>query len=1291
MSNAFLHRLHSPERPVIVFDGAMGTNLQVQNLTAEDFGGPEYEGCNEYLVVTNPKAVETVHRGFLEAGADVIETDTFGGTAIVLAEYDLADQAYALNKTAAALARRVADEYSTPEQPRFVAGSMGPGTKLPTLGHIDFDTLKNAYAEQARGLIDGGVDLLLVETCQDVLQIKAALNGIEAAFTQVGQRLPLMVSVTMEQQGTMLVGTEMAAALAILEPYPIDILGLNCATGPDLMKDHIKHLSEQSPFAISCIPNAGLPENVGGHAVYRLTPMELRMALMHFVEDLGVQVIGGCCGTRPQHIAQLAEIAKDLRPKPRPVRDGWQEGEIERGGEQSALAQNSNPPLPLPGGEFKIQNSKFTFPRPALNYVPSAASIYSTQPYEQDNSFLIVGERLNASGSKKCRDLLNAEDWDGLVALARAQVKEGAHILDVNVDYVGRDGERDMHELVSRLVTNVTLPLMLDSTEWQKMEAGLKVAGGKCILNSTNYEDGEERFLKVLELAKQYGAGVVVGTIDEDGMARTAEKKFQIAQRAYRDALEYGIPAHELFFDTLALPISTGIEEDRVNGQATLESIRLIREHLPGCHIMLGVSNVSFGLNPAARVTLNSVFLHEAIQAGLDGAIVSAAKILPLAKIEPAHQQVCQDLIYDRRQFDGDIVTYDPLTKLTTLFEGKSLQKKVAIAKDLPIEEQLKQHIIDGERIGLEDALTKALETHPPLEIINTFLLDGMKVVGELFGSGQMQLPFVLQSAQTMKAAVAYLEPFMEKADTNGSGKGTFVIATVKGDVHDIGKNLVDIILSNNGYKVVNLGIKQPVEAIIQAYREHNADCIAMSGLLVKSTAFMKDNLATFNQEGITVPVILGGAALTPKFVYDDCQQTYNGQVIYGKDAFSDLHFMDKLMPAKTAGTWDDLKGFLGEAEEKAEGRRQKAELEGRRQKVEEKAEAESKIQTHPGPSQEGNPTSKAESKIQTHPGPSQEGSPTSKIDPPLSPNTTRSEAVDPHIPRPTPPFWGTRVLTPDDMSLDDVFWYLDLQALFVGQWQFRKPQEQSRAEYDAFLQETVHPILSTWKQRILADNLLHPQVVYGYFPCLAEGNSLHIYDPSAVEEIQNSNPPLPLPGGESKIQNFPAPLATFTFPRQNSLRRLCIADFFLPKELAAPGQFDVFPMQAVTVGEIATEYAQKLFQADQYTDYLYYYGLSVQVAEALAEWTHARIRQELGFGGQEPATIREVLQQRYQGSRYSFGYPACPNMADQPIQLDLLQAHRIGLSIDESEQLYPEQSTTAIIAYHPVAKYFSA
>ncbi|MEG3881599.1 methionine synthase [Microcoleus sp. herbarium7] len=1186
MNSRFLDRLHHPSRPVIVFDGAMGTNLQVQNLTAEDFGGKEYEGCNEYLVHTKPEAVANVHRGFLEAGADVIETDTFGAASIVLAEYDLADKAYYLNKTAAELAKGIAAEFSTPEKPRFVAGSIGPGTKLPTLGHIDFDTLTAAFAEQAEGLYDGGADLFIVETCQDVLQIKSALNAIEAVFKKKGARIPLMVSITMEATGTMLVGSDISAALAILQPYPIDILGLNCATGPDRMAEHIKYLSQHSPFVVSCVPNAGLPENIGGHAHYKLTPIELKMALMRFVEDLGVQVIGGCCGTRYDHIRELSEIGKTLTPKIREI--SWE---------------------------------------------PSAASIYTAQPYEQDNSFLIVGERLNASGSKKCRDLLNAEDWDGLVAMAREQVREGAHILDVNVDYVGRDGVRDMKELVSRVVTNATLPLMLDSTEWEKMEAGLKVAGGKCLLNSTNYEDGEPRFYQVLDLAKKYGAAIVIGTIDEDGMARTADQKFAIAQRAYNAAVARGIPAEEIFFDTLALPISTGIEEDRKNGKATIESIRRIRQELPGCHVILGVSNISFGLNPAARQVLNSMFLHEAMQAGMDSAIVSPNKILPLAKIDPKHQEICRKLIYDEREFDGEICVYDPLGELTTVFAGKTTKRDRTEDANLPVEQRLKQHIIDGERIGLDIQLAKALETYPPLHIINTFLLDGMKVVGELFGSGQMQLPFVLQSAETMKAAVAYLEPHMEKSESGDNAKGTFLIATVKGDVHDIGKNLVDIILSNNGYRVINLGIKQPVDNIIDAYEKHKADCIAMSGLLVKSTAFMKENLEVFNQRGITVPVILGGAALTPKFVHEDCQNTYKGKVVYGKDAFSDLHFMDKLMPAKSAGNWEDLQGFLDENEN------------GNGAVKETKTSEEIAVE---------------------------DAKKAAKLEIPTVIDTKRSEAVAIDIDRPNPPFWGTQLLQPEDIPFEEIFWHLDLQALVAGQWQFRKPKDQSREEYDAFLAETVYPILEQWKHKILTEKLLHPQAIYGYFPCQAEGNSLYVYQP----EIMNNG------------QDVSTPAATLTFPRQKSARRLCIADFFAPKE---SGKIDVFPMQVATVGEIATEYAQKLFANNQYTDYLYFHGLAVQTAEAIAEWTHARIRRELGFGSEEPDNIRDMLAQRYRGSRYSFGYPACPNMADQYKQLELLKCDRINLYMDESEQLYPEQSTTAIITYHPAAKYFTA
>ncbi len=1217
MTHPFLQRLQDH---VLVFDGGMGTSLQMQNLTADDFGGPDLEGCNEYLVISKPEAVEKVHADFLAAGADVIETDTFGGSSVVLAEYDLSDKAYEINVAAAQLAKKVAANYSTPDKPRFVGGSIGPGTKMPTLGFATFDELKTSYTEQIRGLVEGGVDFLIIETCFDVLQIKSVLVAAEVIFQEKGYRLPIMVSITMEIQGTMLAGTEISAALTILEAYPIDVLGLNCATGPDRMTEHIRYLSKHSPFPISCIPNAGLPENVGGQAHYTLTPEQMQFHLRHFVEDLGVAIVGGCCGTHPGHIQALAEAVQTLRPKHRQVEQ-----------------------------------------------IRAAASIYTHQPYEQDNSFLIIGERVNASGSKKMRDLLNAEDWEGLVSLAKEQVREGSHILDVNVDYVGRDGESDMRELVTRLVTQIQIPLMLDSTEWQKMEAGLKSAGGKCLLNSTNYEDGEERFFKVLDLAKTYGAGVVVGTIDEDGMARTADKKFEIAKRAYDQAVEYGIPPYEIFFDPLALPISTGIEEDRVNGAATIESIRRIRAELPECHVVLGVSNVSFGLSPAARVTLNSMFLHEAREAGMDAAIVSAKKILPIAKIEPEHQEICRDLIYDRRKFENGICVYDPLTKLTQVFEGVTAKTTHIADENLTLEEKLKRHIIDGERIGLDKVLNEALQVYPPLEIINTFLLDGMKTVGELFGAGQMQLPFVLQSAETMKAAVAQLEPHMEKADANES-KGIFVIATVKGDVHDIGKNLVDIILSNNGYKVINLGIKQPVENIIDAYYEHKADCIAMSGLLVKSTAFMKDNLETFNERGITVPVILGGAALTPKFVHEDCQNTYKGRVVYGKDAFADLHFMDKLMPAKSEDNWDDIKGFLNEATDTAEMTNGK---------VDSGNGSRANGSATNGSATNGSGTHGTTVKVQAEP-----------VD------TRRSDQVDPAIERPIPPFWGSKILAGSEViPWSEIFWYIDKQALVAGQWQIRKSKGQSQEEFQAFLQTKVDPVIDRWKQQIVDEAIMQPRVVYGYFPCQAQGNDLIIYDWSSfTDQLDPSSDLESLFQQRAGLERLQRPAkaqekARFTFPRQRSMHRLCIADFYADVD---SGVVDVFPIQAVTMGPEATTFAQELFASDQYSDYLYFHGMAVTLAEALAEWCHARIRHELGFGQEDSPDIRRILHQGYRGSRYSFGYPACPHIPDQRLLLDLLQAERIGLSMDESDQLDPEQSTTALITYHPVARYFS-
>src|SRR5258705_254690 len=841
--------LDTPKGRIVVFDGAIGTNLQVQNLTLDDFGGLRLEGCNETLLVTRPDAVENVHVAFLDVGCDVIETNSFNGTPVDFAEYDIGDKAYDMNVLAARLAKRIAADYSTKEKPRWVAGSMGPGRKLPTLGHITFADLKAAYAEQVRGLLDGGADLLIVETCQDLLQTKAALAAIFGHFEKHRVRVPVIAQVTIEIFGTMLNGTEIGAALTALAPFPIDVVGMNCGTGPRHMTESIRYLCENAPLPVSVLPNAGLPSVKEGRMLYDETPETFTAQVQHFAGDFGVNIVGGCCGTTPAHLKLVVEAMQRITPK---VRDA--------------------------------------------KLVAAASSIYFQQPYVQDASFLIVGERVNASGSKKMRDLLNAENWDGLVSLAKEQEQEGAHVLDVNVDFVGRDGEADMHELASRLVTNIKLPLMFDSTEWEKMEAGLQHAGGKSILNSTNYEDGVPRFSKVLALAKTYGASVVIGTIDEEGMARTADGKFAIAKRAYEQATgELELPASDIFFDPLALPISTGIEEDRRNALETIEGIRRIKQELPGCFTILGVSNISFGLNPASRVVLNSVFLHDAVEAGLDAAIVNASKIEPLNRIGEQELKVAHDLIYDRREFEGDVCIYDPLTAFTTLFENVKAKTAKKESKGATVEERLKNHIIDGEKIGLEDELTKALETHPALDIINNILLDGMKVVGELFGSGQMQLPFVLQSAEAMKAAVRFLEPFMEKKG-GATAKGTLVLATVKGDVHDIGKNLVDIILTNNGYKVINLGIKQPIDNILQAQDEHKADAIGMSGLLVKSTLIMKDNLELMNERGIKAPVILGGAALTRRYVNEDLKSLYKGSLFYAGDAFAGLHTMDKLM-----------------------------------------------------------------------------------------------------------------------------------------------------------------------------------------------------------------------------------------------------------------------------------------------------------------------------------------------------------------------------------------------------------
>ncbi|HLM55356.1 MAG TPA: methionine synthase [Pyrinomonadaceae bacterium] len=1182
--NNFLEAL---KERVVVFDGAMGTNLHAQNLTIDDFGGPQFENCSEHLLVTRPDAVEKVHADFFAAGCDVVETNSFGGMRVVLAEFGIAEMAYELNVAAAKLARRVAADFSTKDRPRWVAGSMGPGTKLPSLGQATFLGLKDAYAEQARGLLDGGADLLIVETCQDLLQLKAALAGVFHEFAASRRRVPVIAQVTIEQQGTMLLGTEIAAALTAVEPFPIDVFGMNCATGPKQMTENVRYLTQNSRFPVSVIPNAGIPDNVGGHAVFRETPESLAADLQHFARDLGVAIVGGCCGTTPAHIRAVVEAVSGLTPMRREA--------------------------PL---------------------TPAASSLYVQQPYRQDTSFLIVGERVNASGSKRMRDLLGAEDWDGLVSLAREQEREGAHVLDVNVDYVGRDGVADMHELASRLVTNVRLPLMLDSTEWEKMEAGLQHSGGKCILNSTNYEDGEPRFMKVIELAKEYGAGVVIGTIDEQGMARERDMKLEIARRAYGQAIQLGVPAYDIFFDPLALPISTGIEEDRRNAVETIEALRLIKRELPGCSTLLGVSNVSFGLSPASRVVLNSVFLHEAVEAGLDAAIVNASKIVPLNRIGERELEVALDLIYDRRRFEDDVCTYDPLTEFTKLFEGVSTKSIKKDTTDLPVEERLKQHIIDGEKQGLEDNLNLALDSHPALEIINDILLDGMKTVGDLFGSGQMQLPFVLQSAEVMKSAVRFLEPFMEKKG-GATAKGTMVLATVKGDVHDIGKNLVDIILTNNGYRVVNLGIKQQVETILQAYEEHKADAIGLSGLLVKSTLVMKENLELMNERGLRVPVVLGGAALTRRYVEEDLKSLYQGELFYARDAFDGLHIMDSL----TGAGAEEGKAERAAAAKAGAGSAQTVPAEA--DEAEELVGEDAKLGIKHAPRARSSRAPRPAHAFGTD-------------------DTTRSD-VNPNAPIPRAPFYGSRVV--DSIPLGDVFAFVNETALFKGQWQFKQGRR-SAEEYRALVAEKVRPVYEELKERSKRERLLVPQVVYGYFPAQSEGNDLIIYEEDARTER-----------------------VRFTFPRQPAGRRLCLADFFASKE---SGRVDVAAFHLVTVGRRASEYAQELFRSDNYADYLYFHGLSVESAEALAELWHKRVREELGIAGRDAAELNKLFHQGYQGSRFSFGYPACPDLEDQTKLFELLRPERIGVELSEEFQLVPEQSTSAIVVHHEEARYFS-
>lgn len=1142
---------------VLIYDGATGTNLQLQDLQASDFGGAEFEGCNEILVVTKPESIERLHRSFLEVGVDVIETNSFGSSSIVLNEYGISDRAHELSLASAQLARRVADSYATANNPKFVAGSIGPGTKFPTLGQITYEELTASYEEQAYALLEGGVDLLLVETMFDLLSGKAAINACHRAMVRHGRIVPIQAQVTIELTGRMLPGTEIGAALTSLAPMGIDLIGLNCATGPVEMYEPLRTLAENSPIPISCLPNAGLPSVVDGLMHYDLTPEALAEHLAKFVAESGVRVVGGCCGTTPEHLAHVVEAVRQVEPAKRA-------GQLE----------------------------------------PSVASIYSSTLYSQENSVLMVGERTNANGSKKFRDAMLEGDWDTCVSIGREQIGEGAHVLDVCVDYTGADGVADMNEVMSRFATQSSVPLMVDTTETKVARQALSWIGGKALLNSVNLEEGQGEGTRLdgfLSLAAEFGAAVVATCIDEEGQARTAEWKLRAARNITEIATtKYGLSPSDIFIDPLALPLSTGMEESRRDGIETIEGIRRIKAELPGVRTILGLSNISFGLNPAARQVLNSVYLHECTEAGLDAAIVHASKILPLHRIDERAREVCLDLIYDRRR-EG----YDPLTELLGLFEGVTLAAQSGPAlDDLELDARLRRRIIDGVRVGLEDDLAEALTSgHSPLLIVNDILLDGMREVGDLFASGEMQLPFVLQSAETMKSAVAYLEPFMEKSDQGGRGR--IVLATVKGDVHDIGKNLVDIILTNNGYEVINLGIKVGITEMIQAVEEHKADALGMSGLLVKSTLIMRENLEELNARGLAhVPVLLGGAALTRTYVERDLREVYEGRVFYGKDAFEGLRVLDRLGEIRRGEVVDDAYGR--ELSEKNVQRRFREEF------------------------------------VQA---------------PDLPSRSPEAETTNPLY---APPFVGSRVAK--GMSVDEISEFINLTSLFRNQWGYR-PEE---GEDDNAFKTRVSAILREQLAIAKSENLLIPQVVWGHFPAVADGQDLIIFtdDTRTTERTR------------------------FHFPRQNESPYLCIADFF--RSADSPDK-DYASFMLVTMGERVSERCKELFDEDRYNDYLMLHGLGVEMAEALAEMWHKRIREELQFAHEDGPNLLGLFRQQYRGGRYSWGYPACPDLSDNAKVADLLEASRIGVVVSEGFQLHPEQSTDAIICHHPRSKYFIA
>jgi 5-methyltetrahydrofolate--homocysteine methyltransferase len=1147
---------------VLLCDGGTGSRVQVMDLDIQrDYWNQE--NCTEVLNLSRPDLVRDIAHGYFAAGSDMVQTNSFGGSPITLAEFNLGDRAREINRRAAELAREAAEEF-VDGRTRYIIGSVGPGTKLPSLGNIAYDPLEAALAEQCRGLLDGGVDAILIETCQDTLQIKAAVNGAKLARAEAGREIPIFVQVTVETTGTLLVGPDIAAATTVVHALGIPLMGLNCATGPQEMAEHVRWLSRNFLGLLSVQPNAGLPELVDGKTRYPLGAADMATWVERFVAEDGINLIGGCCGTDTPHIAALDAMLRR--------RGGFRPAPVER----NAI------------------------------WIPSVASLYGQIPLRQENSFFGIGERCNANGSKKWRELQEKGDWDGCVSMGREQLAEGSNALDICTAFVGRNEMAEMNEVITRFTSSVNAPLVIDSTETPVLEAALKLHGGKPIINSINFEDGEQAAMDRMILSRRFGTAVIALTIDEIGMAKTAERKLEIATRLIEFACDrYGLPQSDLLIDPLTFTIATGNEDDRKLAEWTLDGIRLIREKFPEVQIVLGLSNVSFGLNPAARAVLNSVFLDHAVRAGMTGAIVHVSKIRPLHLIAPEEVQVAEDLIFDRRT-----ETYDPLQKLLEIFADRKLAEATKKTRAETVEGRLRDRIVDGDRKGLDDELASALNEHSPLDIINNILLDGMKTVGELFGAGKMQLPFVLQSAETMKAAVAYLEPFMERIE--GQEKGTIVLATVKGDVHDIGKNLVDIILTNNGYRVVNLGIKVPLIDMVAAVREHRAHAIGMSGLLVKSTVVMRENLEEMSRQGLEIPVLLGGAALTRNYVEDDCVRAYAcGRVAYARDAFDGLHLMDRV----TGNAFDD---FLSAVQAKRAGK------------------ARNTQRTL------GRADDRAFQPVD------------------VKQVQQRRRRITADIPPAEPPFWGARVV---EASPKAVVPFINERSLYQFQWGFRK-QGRNLDDFLGWAKQELRPVMKRMLAICDAEQILRPQAIYGYWKAAGQGNDLILFEPDGTTEV-----------------------ARFALPRQPREDGECIADFF--RDIEDPER-DVIGLQIVTVGQKASDTARAWFEENRYQDYLYLHGLSVEMAEAMAEYVHKRIRAELGHAAEDDRDIEKMLAQSYRGSRYSFGYPACPKLEDQAQILKLLDAERIGVSLSDEWQLHPEQSTSAIVVLNPKAKYFS-